>query len=132
MLVNSFSQPSFQGVKTHKLSKQVKEAVEGSSLLQRLGKYYDISIEQYKRKVNDKTFGPLLEYGLRYRLREITPNLFHKHPLININYTSDYALSLLHEPNKTGKLIKQKQEMTTDLVKEIEMLTANDIKSWIV
>lgn len=132
MEVNRRTEVYFKGVKTsHKVPAQVKEAINQSEVLQKLGKSYDIKISHYRRTVHDKSFGPLMEYGLNYRIREIVPNLFNKRCTFDKQFTSDYALSLLHEPNKTGKREKQMQDMAADLVNEIETLTINDIKSWI-
>lgn len=123
---------SFQGVKaSYRVPEQVKEAIKKSEVLQKLGKSYDVKINHYRRTVHDKSFGPLMEYGLSYRIREIVPNLFNKKCTFDKQFTSDYALSLLHEPNKTSKRDKQMQEMISDLVNEVENLTINDIKSWI-
>ena len=132
MEVNNRTEVYFNGVKTsHKVPAQVKEAINQSEVLQKLGKSYDIKISHYRRTVHDMSFGPLMEYGLNYRIREIVPNLFNKRCTFDKQFTSDYALSLLHEPNKTGKREKQMQDMAADLVNEIETLTINDIKSWI-
>lgn len=132
MEIRNSNSISFQGVKTsYKLPEQVKDAIKQSEVLQKLGKSYDVKINHYKRKIHDDSFGPLMEYGLKYQIREIVPNLFNKRCTFNKQFTSDYALSLLHEPNKTGKRDKQMQDIISDLVTEVENLTINDIKSWI-
>lgn len=109
---------SFKGIQYKKMSPKVQEALTNNKVIQDLGKNYDVLIIQYKRKVQEP-FGPVLEYGLKYVIKEIVPNLFHKKAKFCIKGVSEFALDL----NKYKTSASINKTINDDLILEAELLT---------
>lgn len=131
MELSNISKQTFQGIRIGcRVPEPVKDAVQRSEILQKLGKSYDVSIDHYNRNIHDKSLGYIKEYGLKYRIKEITPNLFNKKCTYNKKYISEYAMPLNSSTPRIGIRKQQKEEIISDLVTEIDSLTKQDIKTW--
>lgn len=108
----------FTGIQYKKVTPKVQEALANSKVIQNLGENYDVLITQYQKKV-EEPFGPVLEYGLKYRIKEIAPNLFNKKSKFCINGISEFALDLKKHNTKNAV----DKTITEDLVLEAELLT---------
>lgn len=108
----------FTGIQYKKVSPKVQEALSNNKAVQSLGENYDVLITQYQKQVKEP-FGPVLEYGLKYVIKEIVPNLFHSKPKFCIKGKSEFALDL----NKHKTLSSINKTITDDLVLEAELLT---------
>ncbi len=117
---------NFNGLHFKKVSPQVQRALENSPVIQHLSSNYDVFISQYKNKTMKK-YGTVLNYGLIYKIKEITPNLFNKKAQFNKKCSSNFALDPYSFPNK--KDIHNMIE--NDLIREAELIDINFFKDYL-
>lgn len=115
----------FNGLYFKNVSPEVQTALKESSAVKNISETYDIFISQYQKNTTGD-FGKAVEYGLKYKIQEIAPNLFHKTPEFTVKGSSDFALNPELYKNKTdmGKTI------TEDLVKEAELIDTDFFKNF--
>lgn len=120
------SKQNFNGLHFQNVTPIVKQSLKCSTVIKKLGENYDVFISQYqKRTIGD--FGKAIEYGLKYKIQEITPNLFHKKTEFIAKGISEFALN--PELQKNQKKIAA--IITEDLINEAELLDIKFLKSFI-
>ena len=122
---NSSDKQNFNGLYFKNVSPKVRQALENSPVIQKIGNNYDLFISQYAEPKRT-SYGKILEYGLRFRYSEIVPNLFHKKIHYSGKGSSDFALNL-----RDFKTIKEIENVVNeDLAKDAELLNMSTFKLW--
>ncbi len=122
---NSVDKQNFNGLYFKNVSPKVRQALENSPVIQKMGNNYDLFISQYAEPKRT-SYGKILEYGLRFRYNEIVPNLFHKKIHYSGKGSTEFALDL--KQYKSAKEIQK--TVNEDLAKDAELLDMNIFKQW--
>lgn len=125
MQINKINnQPNFKSIYIHKrVSPAVKQALLESPVIQQIGRNYNMDIFQYERRLHEN-WGKYFDYGLKFRLREIVPNLFHK----NVTYRGEKIINMAFDPNITHSPKVMHEMMDKDIIETVELLTFDDFK----
>lgn len=117
---------TFGSLYTNIANKEVKKVIEQSPTLQEFAKDCDIHITDYKRR---KKIAPerILEYGLRYRVRENAPKLTSKRDNSYSEVLSYHTLSLNDIPSHMTLTEYRNQNMLQTLTNEINNLTIEQL-----
>ena len=116
---------NFNGLHFKNVSPEVSSALKNSPVIQNLGNNYDVFISQYEKHTSGD-FGKAVEYGLKYKIQEIVPNLFHKKPEFSVKGSSDFALNPALYTNRADI----DKTITDDLINEAELIDENFFKSF--
>lgn len=123
--INNNTTPHFKGLYFKSVYPEVQTALKASPALKNISNNYDVFISQYKKNTKGD-FGKAVEYGLKYKIQEIAPNLFTKKPKFIIKGSSDFALNPeLYSNNKDIE-----KTITQDLLLEAELIDSNFFKSF--
>lgn len=122
---NSVDKQNFNGLYFKNVSPKVRQALENSPVIKKMGNNYDLFISQYAEPKRT-SYGKILEYGLRFRYNEIVPNLFHKKIHYSGKGSTEFALDL--KQYKSAKEIQK--TVNEDLAKDAELLDMNIFKQW--
>ena len=115
----------FNGLYFRNVSPEIQTALKESPIIKNISENYDVFIYQYKNNTTGD-FGKAVEYGLKYKIQEIAPNLFTKKPKFIIKGSSDFALNPeLYTNNKDIE-----KTITEDLLLEAELIDTNFFKSF--
>ncbi len=121
---NVQSYQNFNGIYLKNVTPNVEKNLRSSEVIQNISKNYDVFIEQYQRKTKE-SFGDVVEYGLKYKIKEIVPNLFKTKSHFSKVGNSEFALD--------PKSFKNKKEMQKtideDLSLEAELLDFDCFKN---
>ncbi len=116
---------NFNGLYLRNVSPEVQTALKESTVIKNISENYDLFISQYKKNTKGD-FGKAVEYGLKYKIQEIAPNLFTKTPKFNVKGSSDFALN----PELYTNNIDIEKTITEDLVTEAELIDINFFKNF--
>ncbi len=122
---NCKNNPNFNGLYFKNVSPEISSVLKNSPVVQNLGNNYDVFISQYEKRTRGD-FGRAVEYGLKYKIQEITPNLFHKKPEFNVQGSSDFALNPKLYTNREDI----EKTIIDDLVKEAELIDEKFFKNF--
>lgn len=121
----SSNKQHFNGLYFRNVSPEVQTALKDSPVIKNISGNYDLFISQYRKKTTGD-FGKAIEYGLKYKIQEIAPNLFTKKPKFIIKGSSDFALN----PELYTNNIDIEKTITEDLVTEAELIDINFFKNF--
>ena len=123
---NINNQLNFNGIHFKNVSPEVRQALLESKVVQQLGENYDCYVSQYT-KYTKGDYGKAVEYGLKYNIKEIVPNLFNQKPRFSINGSSDFALN----PNEYNSASEMRNVISEDLTNEVSLLDMNFFKQMV-